>query len=503
MSLYLGIDFGTSTNMVTYWNKDRKRAEPILLGTYGSEGYFSNVIYYESTTNLIVGDEAVVKGKKHYDNAVFAIKRRIENPGFQQYIPTLRRNVAWEEIAADIFSWIKNNVEKKFGGEEIDGVVISVPFAFQNRERKRIESAARRAGLNVLGLIEEPVAAALSFGIMAQTESGKKEKILVFDLGGGTFDVTIFDFQKFSPRQFKISVITTDGEKNLGGIDIDDMIVKKISDKMNKKFPAYDSAIRNSSAEEQEGEIFNIRQKAVEFKENLSYEDETDFIFQSNLGREFSLDEIFSREDFDNWLKEFLNNIENVLDNALADADLEPEDIDRIIMVGGSSNIPAVNETVRQYFGKQPEHIGNLKLLVGEGAGIYCGLKYVDKTLDCDISVGISKNTGLKWNGKFIEMLHRNTLYGTSSELQILTLPAGSNPLSIPVVQGNSVVNSKIGSIPVPSDIRQNLINGKIGVKLNIDADSGTFNYELYKIISRSGKLVKDKILSKDKLGDE
>ena len=467
---------------------------------YGKGSVFPNVIYYQSPTSKIVGDDALSKGKSDPQNAVFAIKRRLESPDFRQYIPAIGQTLSSEDIATDIFLWIKQNVEKKFGGEKIDGVVISVPFAFQNHERKRIERAAEQAGLNVLGLIEEPVAAALSFGIMKDAQRGRAEKILVFDLGGGTFDVTIFDFQKQTDRQFAIRVITTDGAKQLGGIDIDNLLVDKFMEKMNDAHPDYRLETRESSV--QEKETFTMRQKAIELKENLSNEDveEDNLFFESSLSDNFYLDEDISREDFSSWLEEFLIKIENVLEDSLLDADLEPKNIDKIIMVGGTSNIPAVNEKVKDYFGKEPQHIGELTLMVGKGAGIYCGLKYVEKSLECKIEVGVSQNIGLKWNGKFLEMLPRNTLYGTPSKLEILDMKKSpKKEISIPLVQGNKIQNVKVGSVIVPLNVRSNLIDDKLGVILNTDANNGTVNYELWSVSNK----IKQKMLFTDKAGEE
>lgn len=493
MSIYLGIDFGTSTNVVTRWDTERKQAQPVPLGKYGSPDIFPNVIFYQSPTNKIVGDDAESKGKEHPENAVFSIKRRLESSDFRQPIPALGRSLSSEEVAADIFGWIKEMVEAKYGGESIDGVVISVPFAFQNRERKRIERAAGAAGLNVLGLIEEPVAAALSFGLMDQTERGKAEKILVFDLGGGTFDVTIFDFRKQSDRQFAIRVITTDGAKELGGIDIDNLMVDKILAKMSSQYPDYRLETRDSVT--QEKETFKIRQLAEETKKLLSDEEEADLFTESTLGDEFLLDEILTQEDFAEWLKVFLVKIENVLDDALLDADLESKDIDRIIMVGGTSNIPAIKDKVREYFGQEPQEVGNLTLMVGEGAGIYCGLKYVDKSLDCRIEVGVSHNIALKWGGKFILMLERNTIYGTPSVMANLKIPnVGKKDISIPIVQGSKHRNNKIGSIPVTTAVQKRLTEDVLGVKLNTDQNNGTISYELYNgsTLLASGKAEED-----------
>lgn len=498
MSLFIGIDFGTSTNVVTRWDESRNSAIPVPLGEYGGGNIFPNVIYYESQTNKIVGDEAMRKGKADPQNAVFSIKRRLESPDFKQFIPHLGRSLGNEDIAADIFSWIKQEVEKKFGGQNIDGVVVSVPFAFQNRERKKIERAARRAGLNVLGLIEEPVAAALSFGIMNSATRGKAEKILVFDLGGGTFDVTIFDFQKQSDRQFAIRVITTDGAKKLGGIDIDNLMVDKFVEKMQDTHPDYRPETLDPSMQEED--TFKMRQTAIEVKEILSEDEETDLFFVSARNDDFVLDETLTREEFDDWLEEFLTHVENVLVDALEEAGLKPENIDRIIMVGGTSKIPAVNEKVQKFFDKEPQQVGDLTLMVGTGAGIYCGLKYVDKSLVCDIAVGVSQNVGLRWRGRFLEMLPRNTLYGTPSKLEVINLSRSPQKnLSIPIVQGNRVQNVQVGSIAVPLSVRQKLVDGKLGIKLNTDVNNGTLSYELWSVVNQQPQ----SLLIADKAGEE
>ena len=233
-----------------------------------------------------------------------------------------------------------------------------------------------------------------------------------------------------------------------------------------------------------------MRQFAIELKENLSGEDEADLYFVSVLGDKYFLDETITCEDFEKRFEPFLVRIKNVLDDVLLDADLKPENIDRIIMVGGTSKIPAVNEKVRNYFGKQPQQVEDLTLMVGEGAGIYCGLKYVDKSLNCDISVGVSKNIGLKWRGKFLEMLPQNTLYGTPSALAVINLDnLERSDLSIPVVQGNSYENTKVASIPVPLKITQKLIGGKLGVKLNTDKNNGTIKYELWSVVDEKEQI--------------
>ena len=503
MSVYLGIDFGTSTNIVTRWDEGKKRAELVPLGAFKSPNIFPNVIFYESPQYFFVGEPAVTKAKIYMPNGVFNIKRDLEKPDFRHQIPALGRSLSSEEIGANIFSWIKREVESKFGGEQVDGVVISVPFAFKNRERKRIEHAAQEAGLNVLGLIEEPVAAALSFGLIEKAKSGEKEKILVFDLGGGTFDVTIFEFIKYSKTQFEIKVIATDGAKHLGGIDIDDLIVSKILEKLAQKFKDYNLDLR--APNHQRKEVDDIRQLAVELKEALSEDEEFDFFFSSNFDDNFYIEETISADDLKRWLRPFLTEIENTLDDALISANLEPDDIDRIIMVGGTSNIPAVKELVEDYFQKEPEEVGDMRLMVGQGAGIYCGLRYIEKSIDCKISIGVSQSISLrKPNGSFQVMLERNTLYGTPSKIFELKISnPGSREIVVPIFQGSGSNPEKVASFPVTEEVQNRLSAGVIGVRLNTDANNGTILYELYDMIAGTGgKFKTGSLLEKDKAGE-
>ncbi len=185
-------------------------------------------------TNQVIGKLAFEKRILDPFNVVEGIKRKLEYDNWKQRIASIGQELSSEEIATDIFKVIKNRVEAIHGGTPVEGVVISVPFAFQSKERQRIKNAAENAGLNVMKLIEEPVAAAICFGLFHEVvKNNKKEKVLIFDLGGGTFDVTIFELVKQSDDTIRVEVLNTDGHKNLGGKDIDDMLVKKFEESIN------------------------------------------------------------------------------------------------------------------------------------------------------------------------------------------------------------------------------------------------------------------------------
>ena len=500
MGLHIGIDFGTSTNYVVRWNEDTHAVEPVGLGGYGRSQIFPNVIYYENSDNFLVGDAAVRKSKLDIKNGVWEIKRHLEEDGFSKYIPNISKTLSSIEIARDIFRWIKQKVEEKYGGTAIDDVVISVPFAFQNKERQKIKNAAVQAGLHVRGLIEEPVAAALSFGLLDDVSSGKKEKIMVFDLGGGTFDVTIFDFLKKSAGNFSIHVLATGGEKELGGVDIDNLVTDKICQRMEVDFGDDGYRMMAFPPEQQEREMANMRNYAVELKQNLSSSEDEDLFLDSKINDDWVIDTTVPRVSFEQWLTEFLSHIKDAVETTLDDAQLDPEDIDRIILVGGTSNIPIISQLLTDIFHKEPEKVKDPSVLVGEGAAIYCGMRYVEKTLDFDIVIGLSHAVGAKLGHGFEVLISRNSPYGTKSDIKVLPVRRKERDLELNIFQGTRIKNQKIGYALMPKEILKVLSNDKIGICLGTDENDGTIFYELYDI-DRNGNPTK--IIAKEDLKGE
>ena len=478
MGLYLGIDFGTSTTYVTRWNEEKRMPEAVPnLGEYGKGDVFPNVIYYDSASEQLIGFPAQRKGTVDQLNYVTAIKRRLEERNYKRYLPNVGHELTAVEIARDCFACLKKKVEDNFGGEKISGVVISVPFAFQHNERGRIQRAAELAGLNVLGLIEEPVAAALSFGLMQQAQPGKCEKVLVFDLGGGTFDVAAFKFVKQAEDRFAIQVMGTDGNKHLGGIDIDDEIADEIQETLESEHPDY--RLDALDAKHLAGEKAKFTEMARQIKENVAmYGDDSPF-FPSTVNDDIQYEKDWEKSDLDNVLERdgFMTDVADVLDHILFDLDLTKDDIDRVIMVGGTTQIPSIQQMAEDYFGRKPEVVDKPDEMVGRGAGIYCGI-LLDKKIRISIRLCLSKAIGIRQNGQFMEMLRRNARYETMSEIVPLAIGHKAADKKVTIYQGDGAKQDELAVLTIPQS-KAEQAGDRLGLALGTDKN-GMVKYAVY-----------------------
>ena len=490
MSLYYGIDFGTSTNYVTKWDATKEKAISVPGMDTDSEGYgavknsFPNVIYYQNNGKPVIGSAAYKRYKDDPENGVYAVKRRIGEDMWSTYIPNLNKSLTAKEVSRDIFRCIKDKLIEKNAGTYIDGVVISVPYSYQNKERSIIKDAAEGAGLRVVGLIEEPVAAALSFGLFNNNiQIGKKEKVLVFDLGGGTFDITIFEFVK-EQEGFKIEVLNTAGNKYLGGNDIDELLKDYlISDIL--KIPIEDRIPKYQS---------NILQVAKSEKELLSDEYEDD-LFEGEAYGDKDIDCVIDRGLVETLLENtgYISKINECLEEAIYDVEgLEPEMIDKIVLVGGSSNIPIIQEKLKEFFGKEPLYTGNPDELVGEGAGIFCGIKLSSQRLNLKVIQKISYAIGVKKGMSFEPVLPKNSKYNEYSAAKYLSVSnTKSENLEIEIYQGNSrnIQNcSYAGSVSIEPSMFK---DWQVGIKLGTD-ENGSICYQL---VDSDAKIIKQGLL--------
>ncbi|MDQ7073998.1 MAG: Hsp70 family protein [Gammaproteobacteria bacterium] len=447
--LLLGIDFGTSTNFVTKYDFSKKDAVPVAnMGGYGGTNIFDNNIYIQSEDNYVIGDSK----KQHSDPENFFedVKRYIVDDKKRYRVPNLNnRAVSAQDIAEMVFKSIAKKVEEN-ENKKIDGVVITVPYSYGKKYRQRLQEAATNAGLKVIRLIEEPVAAAISYGIFGDDiKEDKKEKIAVFDLGGGTFDITIFDFEKSDAQHAKIEVLNTDGVENLGGKTVDELLSKKFMDHLKIDYSIF------SKDKERIKFQSELNKTAKNTKELLSESDEEEIYENVSInGESKELELNVSVDGFNGWLKDnnILGKIEDALERAVYDIDLEPEDIDRVVLAGGTSTIPIIKSTVEAFFGRKSEAKKDLGELVGHGAGILAGLSE-DSSLKYTVIRKTSKNIGVARGNKFKKILHKNTKYGEESALmgqKLMNREASS--LNVTFYEGDSAKiedSEKIGVVKI------------------------------------------------------
>lgn len=479
--LLLGIDFGTSTNYVTKYDFSKKDAVSVAnMGDYGGSNIFENSIYIESDSNVILGQSANKKGASDPMNFFKDIKRHISSDNWTQKISHLdNQTLTAKDIATLIFKEIKEKVEKT-ENRAIDGVVLTVPYSYGDQYRRRLRESAKNAGLKVINIIEEPIAAAVSFGLFNGNTIVKDEKILVFDFGGGTLDITVFNFSKPNKSHVEIEVLNTSGVKQLGGKDIDEIMISKFKSIIGVDYDDISNDVELKKYQE------NLNKLASDQKEILSSEREAN-IYENfslnNTTRELEFD--LPVDKFNKWLK--LNNIigkiEDALDQSLWDIGkdgLESSDIDKIILAGGSSSIPIINETITNYFNKSPVAQDNLGEMVGRGAGIVAGISS-DDSLNYDIIKKVSKNVGISQGNKFISILSKNTNYGIESDFYKIKINnlADIN-IKINFYEGDTAIIEGceyIGHLELDAG---DVNSSEIYITLSKDMDDGRIIYKLY-----------------------
>lgn len=476
--LLLGIDFGTSTNFVTKYDFNNGSAVEVAnMGNYGESNVFPNTIYIESEDNIILGDTANKKGLSDPMNYFADIKRYISRSNWEHKIPHIDYQIhSAKDIAALILKEIKNRVERS-ENRKVDGVVLTVPYSYGDTYRRNLREAATDAGLNVLKIIEEPIAAAVSFGVF-NDNSEVNEKILIFDFGGGTLDITVFKFTKHNQSEIKIEVLNTDGVEKLGGKDIDNILVSKFKELLGVQFEDINNDIELKKFQDA------LLKLASESKENLS-EDNYD-IYENYMlnseSKELELD--LEQEIFVSWLKvnNIVGQIEDALDRSLDDVGedgIDPKDINKIILVGGSSSIPLISSILEDYFGKPPMVQKEPGKLVGYGAGVIAGLTE-DTSLNYEIVRKVSKDIGISKGNRFEPILRKNSTYGIESEIYLIDISKnGDNEQSVKLsfYEGDSSIIEdceKIGILEIEYNIT------KIGVALSRDENDGRLKYHLY-----------------------
>ena len=453
--IILGIDLGTTNSVASYMQPDGKVK---VIPNPEGPNTTPSVVAFKPDGEEIVGFAAKRMLLTNPDT-IASIKRKM-GTGEKVHINCLNKDFTPQEISAKILAYMKKYSEDNLG-QPITKAVITVPAYFNDAQRQATKDAGKIAGLDVLRIISEPTAAALAYG---EDNNGKSQMILVYDLGGGTFDVSILDIGDGT-----FEVISTSGDSHLGGDDWDNALGKYILGEIKAQ---YGLDLTNDKMAMQ-----RIKEEAEKAKISLSSQLQVTislpFLAMTNNGP-VNFETTLSRAKFQDLTKDLLRRTEEPVRKALADAKLNASQLDEVLLIGGSTRMPAVVDLVKQLTGKQPNMSVNPDEAVSVGAAIQGGVLSGDKKdillLDVTpLTLGIETMGGV-----MTPLIERNTTIPTTKSNVFSTAEDNQPAVDIMVYQGERPMardNKLLGTFKLDGIRPARRGQPRIEVTFNIDAN--------------------------------